>query len=975
MSLRTSRPSAGIRIGTVALVFLCVALLVLPSLARPRKGGPAAAPENLARKAKVTASSAHSAPHAAALACDGKIAPPISRADAGKAWVAKGNVHPKGVWFTLEWPGAVTVAEIVYYGRTGWVWNENWKDYEVYLGEAAKPAAKGRFISGHGPQRITLAKPASVSRVRLKFLSSYGGPNPGAAEIQVYSASPPDKLLGKFIKPAPGGYDAPPMPNLKESPELVARLKAGDMGFTKMVVVQRHHVRCSHVYTYHCEGQRNGGALCIYDVTDGQLTKLVDATDGQILGGDLSFDAKTILFSWRRSPSKYYQLYRINVDGTGLKQLTEGNYFNYDGCWLPDGGIVYLSSRRPQAAYCFFTPVGILYRMDADGSNQIQISANYLNDFTPAVLNDGRIIYGRWEYVDRPAIPIQSLWTMNADGTMLQGYFGNRVLDPATFIEPQPIPGTTKILCTMTGHNGSCRGAIGVIDRTRGDNAQESIRNVTPDVPLRGVRVSSNGPRGPYQTPFPIDQTYYLVSRDGVILLRDYDCKAQAIVLAPRGIGFYNPKPIRPRARPNERPWGQEKPQTTGPWAAMYLQDVYIGLAPEVKRGEVKQIAVVEELARTLIDSPGVRRPAFGFQRIVVSCGATYVPKKVLGYARVDEDGSAYFKVPSRKPIYFMALDAEGRAVQRMRSFTHLMPGEIQGCVGCHEPRLERSRPIRPKALARKCEDLTPPEWGVGGFNYASVVQPVLDRHCITCHNAKSKPKGIDLSGDWTDYFNVSYDVLARSNQGREGSPYVSWIPTYNGHEANIFKIKPKTWGSPASKLTTIIMPGGHLDKKGKPRHTMGEDDRRRVLAWMDLNAPYYGTADTALPDNRACRQIFPRALRGVMDGVYARRCAKCHQAKGVAMKRPAWRTRGGINDPYLRVSNPHLNDFLLAPLAKSAGGTEKCGEGVFADTNDPDYRAVLKTFEPTDKAIKARPRMDMPGAKAAACCKIGVEK
>ena len=968
MSFTISHPSVGRYVAIIALAALTTAG---PLTAAPAK---TALPVNLALKAKVAASSAHSAPHGAHLACDGRIAVPISKADAGKSWAAQGNKHPGGVWFTLEWPRAVTVAEVVYYGRTGWVWNENWKKYEVYLGDETKPAAKGKFKSGHGPQRIKLARPASVSRLRLKFLSSYGGPNPGATEIQVYPASPPDKLLGKFIKPPAGGvYDAPPIPEIRQSPELAARLKSGDLGFTRMLVIKRHHVRCSHVYTYHCEGQRDGGGLFIHDVTDGNLTKLVDAADGQILGCDLSYDGKTILFSWRRSPSKFYQVYRINVDGTGLKQLTEGNYFNYDCCWLPDGGIVFLSSRRPQAAYCFFTPVGILYRMDADGSNQVQISANYLNDFTPAVLNDGRIIYGRWEYVDRPAIPIQGLWTMNADGTMLQGYFGNRVLDPASFIEPQPIPGTTAILCTLTGHNGSCRGAIGIIDRTRGDNAQESIRNVTPEVRLRGVRVSSNGPRGPYQTPYPIDRRHYLVSYDGVILLRDYDCTEQVTVM-PRpegGMGYFNPKPIRPRPRPNQKPDGPEKPLITGPWAALYLQDVYIGLEPEVKRGEVKQICVVQELARSLIDSRGVRRPAFGFQRVLVSCGATYVPKKVLGYAKVHDDGSAYFKVPALTPIYFMAIDAEGRAIQRMRSFTHLMPGEVQGCVGCHEPRLERSRPVRPKAMAGQIQDLDPPGWGVMGFSYAQIVQPVLDRHCSECHNARKRPKGIDLSGDRTDYFNVSYDVLARSNQGREGSPYISWIPTYNGHEANIFKIAPRTWGSPASKLAKIVM-SGHPDDKGKPRVKMPAADQHRLLAWMDLNVPYYGTADTALPDNRACRQIFPTGLRRVMDDVYTRRCDACHQAKSVSMKRAAWRTRGGINDPYLRITNPHLNAFLLAPLAKGAGGTEQCSKVVFADTSDPDYKAVLKTFEPTDKAIKAVPRMDMPGGKPAACCNIG---
>ena len=966
MSIVVSRGSGGSRSSVVLLVCLVAAALVLPSSARAPKGKK---PENLARKAKVSTSSAFNQPHGAQAACDGKIPPPICHADIGKAWAAKGNNHPNGVWFTLEWPKAVTVAEVVYYGRTGWKWDENWKDYEVYLDDGAKPAAKGKFKAGHGPQRIKLAKPASVNRVRLKFLSSYGGPNPGASEIQVYSVSPPDSLLGKFVPPAPGAIRAPPAPPIKESPELAARLKAGELGFTKMLVIQRHHVNCTHVYTYHCEGQKNGGGLCIYDVTDGSLKQLVDSKDGQILGCDLSYDGKTILFSWRRSPSKYYQVYRINVDGTGLKQLTTGEYFNYDCAWLPDGGIVFLSSRRPQAAYCFFTPVGILYRMDADGSNQKCISGNYLNDFTPAVLNDGRIIYGRWEYVDRPAIPIQSLWTMNPDGTMLQGYFGNRVLDPATFIEPQPIPGTTAILCTMTGHNGSCRGAIGIIDRTHGDNAQASIRNITPDVPLRGVNVSSNGPRGPYQTPFPVDRKYFLVSHDGTILLRDYDGKEQTVALAPRGIGFFNPKPLRSRPRPNPRPsLLPVEPKTASPQATVYLQNLYIGLEPIVKRGEIKQIAVVEELARTLIDSKGVRNPAFQFQRILVSCGATYVPKKVLGYVKVEEDGSAHFKVPAGAPIYFMVLDAKGRALQRMRSFTHLMPGEVQGCVGCHESRLDRPHAGRPLALNGKPQELEPPEWGVVGFNYASIVQPVLDRNCVKCHNARKRPKGIDLSGDWTDYFNVSYEVLAREKQGREGSPYVSWIPTYNGHEANILRIKPRTWGSPVSKLTEIVL-SGHPDADKKPRVKLNEKDQRRLFAWMDLNAPYYGTAATALPEHKACRRIFPADLPRVMADVYKRRCNSCHGKKIPGLRGASWRSRGGIRDPWLRISNPHLNEFLLAPLAESAGGTGKCGKAVFTGKDDPDYQAVLKTFEPAQKLMKETPRMDMPGATPHPSC------
>ena len=936
-------------------------------------------PENVAAQAQVTVSSSYSDQYLAKNLIDGQIPAPMCHADVGKAWCARGADHPDGVTVSFEWPKAVTVATIVYYGRTAFALGENWKDFELYADDGAEPVAKGQFKAGHGPQPIELPTPVSATTLTLKLLTNHGGPNPGASEIQVFSVTPPESALGKFLPPAKiptpnlPGFEPPPPPEIEESPELAAKLKSGALGFTKMVVAQRYHIRSSHVYTYHCEGQKDGGGLYIYDVTDDSLQKLVDSPDGQIQSCDLSYDGKTILFGWRRQ-SEYYQVYTINVDGTNLTQLTEGDHHNYDGAWLQDGRIVFLSTRRPQAAYCFFTPVGTLYTMEADGSDQRCISANYLNDFTPAVMNDGRVIYGRWEYVDRPAIPIQSLWTINADGTMLRGFFGNRVLDPATFIEPQAIPGSTSILCTMTGHNGSCRGAIGIIDPSFGNNAQAGIRNLTPEVRLRGVEVSSNGPRAPYQTPFPVDDQYFLVSHDGTILLRDYDRQEQSTVLEPRELGFYNPRPLRTRPRPTVQTCNLREDDQTGDWAAVYLQDVYNGLAPEVQPGEVKQIAVVQEVLRSLINSPGIHQPAFGYQRVLVSCGATYVPKKVWGFAEVGEDGSAYFKVPARLPIYFIALDAEGRAVQRMRSFTHLMPGEVQGCTGCHEPRSDTPSRQVPLAVLGEPQDLQQPEWALDslGFSYAHIVQPVLDEHCVKCHNPHEETNGIDLTGDRTDYFNVSYEVLARRNQGRTGSPFVSWIPTYNGEEWNILQIGPKQWGSPVSKLVDLIL-AGHPDEHGKPQIDLDMDSRRRILMWVDLNVPYYGTAETAHPDLPACRQMLPENLQTVMDDVYARRCQSCHESNNSQIL-TTWRPtkwsggRGPWGGMGVRVENPHLNDFLLAPLAKSEGGTERCGKAVFESKEDPDYQTVIKTFEPMQELMKQTPRMDMPGA-APSCC------
>jgi len=352
---------------------------------------------------------------------------------------------------------------------------------------------------------------------------------------------------------------------------------------------------------------------------------------------------------------------------------------------------------------------------------------------------------------------------------------------------------------------------------------------------------------------------------------------------------------------------------------------------------------VVQEIEKSKFAD--VSRRAFGFQFPVVSCGATYAPKKVWGLATVERDGSAHFKVPAQVPIYFMALDKYGRAIQRMRSFTHLMPGEQQSCVGCHTSRnsVAPDTTARPLAARRPPEELTQPEWGVCGFSYPHIVQPVLDQYCVECHNARRPEGGVDLCGDRTDFFNVSYETLAR--QGNPGeNPYTKWIPTFNGQEANILQVTPKYWGSPASLLADIVL-HGHPDESGKPRVDVDPVSQRRVFAWIDLNVPYYGTSESNNIDLIGCRQMVPSDLDQLLTQVIARRCASCHE--------PA-------RPNYTRITNVENNSFLLAPLARAAGGTERCGKPVFASKDDPDYQAILKTFETLSPLFQTSPRADM---------------
>lgn len=859
----------------------------------------------------------------------------------------------------MEWEGSVQVASVVYWGRTAWLNNENFSACEVSIEPDGRPLVSRSLKRGSRPQVIALPESVDVRELTLRFPGHYGGPNPGASEIGVFATVPAQAEL-----------EAYQFGRRRLSPGVLRSLRNGKYGFTRLLVVQRRELNPTHVYTYHQENLQPGGGLWVRDFGQEpvEMRKILDSRDGVILDAQLHYDGRTVLFSWKRTMTDLFQLYTIDVEGEHLRQLTRHPSNNFNACWLPDGRIVFLSDRKPAFAYCWNTTTPILWRCNDDGSEPTRISANYLNDFTPSVMQDGRILYSRWEYVDRPAIPIQSLWSINPDGTMLQSVFGNRVLSPATFMDAREVPGGAgRILCTLTAHNGPCRGAVGLIDPRRGANSQDGIQNLTPEVAIGQVgKGNGNFIRGSYLQPWPLDDQRYLVSRGGSVQLRDYAGQCTETLLWRRGpLGFYNPQPIRPRER-QSLVSSPEAVERGGDRAVVMIQDVYSGLGTVVPRGTIKQIAVVQEVEKPLSISP--ERRAFGFQFPVVSCGATYAPKKVWGYATVEADGSAHFQVPARQPIYFLPLDAQGRAVQRMRTFTHLMPGETQSCVGCHADR-NHAAPSSGAMMAarRSAESLQEPEWGLCGFSYARIVQPIWNKHCTDCHGREGPAAGLELTGDRTDFFNVSYEHLVRKGTSSEpwwiggvggafrASRYTSWIPTYNGQEANILEVQPGRWGAKASLLAEIIA-RGHPDEQGAARVDLSETEKRRIYAWLDLNCPYYGTSDSNHRHLRGCRQQLPSDFLAIMKDVGARRCASCHTKAGVD-ERWVFSLPGSF---YIRIDAPERNSFLQAPLARSAGGTQKCGPPVFADADDEDYRRLLRCFAEFHQQLDRNPRVDM---------------
>lgn len=909
-------------------------------------------PRNLATAAEVSASSVFGPSYAARFVADGKIPEALCRDDLGQAWAVDGARCRTGAELTLLWNAPQAVREVLYFGRTAWQLEECWRTCEVWCDGDASPCVTVELQKRHGAQRITLPDVRSVRRLQLRFTASYGGSNPGASEIMVFGQALSDDDV---LRLSQGAYESEASRS-EATQRALALAKAGKLGFDALLMVRRRPLNPTHVYTYHVEGLAKGGGLYALSLKEGKLRQLVDASEGVILDCQVSYDGKEVLFSWKRTMSEPFQIWRVGADGSGLARVTEHDSNNMNACWLPDGGIAFMSDRKPAFAYCWTSTSPVLYRADGDGTHVVRLSANYLTDFTPSVMQDGRILYSRWEYVDRPAIPIQSLWAINPDGTSLAGVFGNRVLCPATFMEARDIPGLPgKILCVMTSHNGPCRGAIGLLDLTKGGNAQEAIRNLTPDVRVGPVdnAGAGNSLRGPYESPVPLDATYYLVSKEGRTLLRDYAGTVDAMLCGPEGgLGWYAAQPLRSRPMP-QSPRPPRVDPNAAPWAEVVLHDVTIGLGDAVKRGEIKRIAVVQEMEKDIRSATDKRR--FGFQFPVVSCGATYAPKRVWGFADVEADGSAHFKVPAGVPIYFLPLDEEGRAVQRMRTFTHFMPGERQSCIGCHADRnyvapAVVTRGGRSLAAARPAQELIEPEWGRrDGFSFACVVQPVLDARCVRCHDDRH---ALDLSGDRTDYFSVAYENLARRGTQAEHSgdaqggmpafgrnPYTSWIPSFNGCESNILQIRPKSWGSPVSKLADTVI-AGHPDAKGVKRVALSKGEQLKLLMWIDLNVPFYGTSQSRQPELLGCRGIQPKGLDETLKDVAARR---------------------GILLPttfFLRLDHPEKNPFLAEPLAK----------GAFPSAADPDYRRILACFDGVQEALTQRTDVDYRKVIGGAC-------
>jgi len=274
---------------------------------------------------------------------------------------------------------------------------------------------------------------------------------------------------------------------------------------------------------------------------------------GCIYDMNVSCDARTLLFAYRRKDERHWHIWRTGTDGTGLEQLTHGPYYDVSPCFLPDGDILFVSTRRGGYTVCQPGPASNLYRMEPDGSRLRCVSMNTLSDFNPHMLPDGRVLFTRWEYVDRDLTYRQSLWTQNPDGTMYQLYFGNTIRDVGSFLQARPLPGSSEqVVATFAPHHGFPHGAIGLIDQRYGLEGPRGKGFVY--VTKEFGRIGDHSHEWSYRDPFPLTHETFLCAYGGVaerygIFLLDIAGNKRLVHEDPE-MDCYVPLPLRPQPVP-----------------------------------------------------------------------------------------------------------------------------------------------------------------------------------------------------------------------------------------------------------------------------------------------------------------------------------------------------------------------------------------------------------------------------------------
>jgi len=687
----------------------------------------------------------------------------------------------------------------------------------------------------------------------------------------------------------------------------------------------------------------SGSRLAKLDVKSGKVTTILEDKTGSIRDPKVHYDARKILFSYRRGGTGQFHLCEINVDGSGLKQLTDGIYDDLEATYLPDGGIAFVSGRAKRWVNCWLVQVAVLYRCDGDGKNIRQLSANIEQDNTPWMLPDGRLIFTRWEYVDRSQVRFHHLWSCNPDGTNAAAYFGN--MHPGSvFIDAKAIPNSDRVVFIDSPGHGAREhaGYLSTVTDRQGPDDRTAMKKIG---------------RVRCRDPYPVSSDCFIVASDKQINV--VDASGKVMRLYNSKIHVHEPRPIIKKKRERVIPSRVDLSKAVG---TLVLNNVYIGRKMHgVKKGEIKKLMVLETLPKPLNYGSGYH------DFIPISHGGTFTLARIVGTVPVEPDGSAHFELPAIRPLFFIALDEKNQSVKRMHSFLSVMPGEALSCVGCHEDRVRTptiavGRVV--SAMKRPPSKLKPVPGVPYTIDYPRHIQPILDKHCVKCHNP-DRPKGrVMLTGDYGPIYSQSYMTLTTTGPVSDGRNGV-------GNSA------PRSVGDSASPLMKML-DGSHHKAKLSPAEI------ELIRNWIHTGAPYPGTYAALytgmIRHNTISRDY--RQARGPADAAFKRNCSKCHRQRLPAPERHSiagtkdrktyfWDSHMAFN-----LTRPAKSPLLMAPLSKQAGGWGTCkardskpaqlaaAKQLFSDTKSADYQAILKMIEQVKACLDKNKRWDMPGFK-----------
>ena len=630
---------------------------------------------------------------------------------------------------------------------------------------------------------------------------------------------------------------------------------------------------------------------------------------GHMRGMDLWWDAGRLVFSWCKQPDYYKgdqpgksrpaHLYEVNVDGSGLRQITD-HPCNSDTepTYLPDGAVAFVSDRSNYGSQCagsFWQDRKImnLYRASADGRDIRPLTNNKDFDRYPHSMDNGQILFLHWEYQERHLWQPHTLWTCRPDGTQQDSVYKQHIRNgPMSLRDTRQVWGSDMLVGVACGHHNWAMGALMMINHQKGINDPSGMYLLTPNIsgtegglggrpPVPEGGVPDGG--GYYVQPWPLSEKSVLAGysydypRGGggenyAIYYVDVWGNKE-MIHRERYISCVYPVALRERKAPPVLPDATDQSKN---YATTYVTDVYRDL-PGVEKGEARYIRISQHMpwpAVQLSDEYG------DFNDLHWSASGTWArnlgiwswsPARVIGTVPVEEDGSAHFKVPVEQPVYFQLLDENYMELRRMRSFVTYQPGENRGCWGCHESRNippPRVEDTMPRAVSRPADMPEPPVWGhYQVLDYEGDVQPILNRHCVRCHGVDEPAGGLEFTDRRVgNHFQSYRTMFGITGEESERGRYVNdWTKggggisaecntalrnmEKNAHPGQLVSIanrmggshevtQPKQFGSHKSKLITHL-----LNDAGHRRNVhLSETEWRKLVCWVDLNAPYFSS-------------------------------------------------------------------------------------------------------------------------------------